>query len=192
MYERTFGTDWDTVEDRDEAVWRAFGLGVAECLGESHPGELERITDATDSTYDRSFIELAYQKGRQRVQGIDATVDDQRIWAELVENQTELDLWGDPETTFESETDTETGDSGLPESLQGVRIDTMPSDSTERVQRPTFLDRDSPKRRGRNADGDRSPFGGRSSNGRDANDGDESDGGTAADEDAGGDSSADE
>ncbi|WP_206335501.1 hypothetical protein [Natronolimnobius sp. AArcel1] len=145
MYERTFGTDWEHLESRDEILWRAFALGVAECLGADHPGELERLADATETTYDRSFAELAYQKGRQRVQQLEGE-DAARIWQELVEEQSELDLWAEPESTVESTTQDDE-ETGLPDSLRGFRADTLPADSTERVQRPTFLERESSTRR---------------------------------------------
>ncbi|OVE83214.1 hypothetical protein [Natronolimnobius baerhuensis] len=145
MYERTFGTDWEHLENRDEILWRAFALGVAECLGADHPDELERLADETETTYDRSFTELAYQKGRQRVRQLEGKGSAQ-IWQEVVEEQSELDLWAEPESTVDPTTDGE-DETGLPDSLQGFRADTLPADSTERVQRPTFLERESPKRR---------------------------------------------
>ena len=172
MYDRTFGTDWDTLEGHDEALWRAFGLGVAECLGEDYPGELDRISDAAETNYDRSFAELAYQKGRQHVQQFDDGTAPEEIWRILVEERSELDLWADPSATLESasgaddaetadETDGTEDESGLPDSLQGFRVDSRPADSTDRVQRPSLLDRNCETRRARNADGDRTLFGGR-------------------------------
>ena len=172
MYDRTFGTDWDTLENRDEALWRAFGLGVAECLGEDYPGELDRVSDAAETNYDRSFAELAYQKGRQHVRQFDDGTDPAEIWRILVEERSELDLWADPGATLESASGADEGttddendgaddETGLPDSLQGFRVDSRPADSTDRVQRPSLLDRDSEARRARNAGGDRSLFGGR-------------------------------
>ncbi|GAB3677819.1 hypothetical protein [Halopiger thermotolerans] len=147
MYERTFGTNWDTLEDREEALHRAFALGVAEALGEGHPDERERLADAVETAYDRRFLDLAYRKGRQRVRQLDPEVDDgQQLRKRLADELTDLTPLvaphGDPES---DEDDEEDGDrSGLPTSLQGYRIDTLPDDSTERVRRPSFLERDQP------------------------------------------------
>lgn len=170
MYDRTFGTDWESLESRDEALWRAFGLGVAECLGEDYPGELDRISNAAETNYDRSFAELAYQKGRQHVRQFEAGTDPEEIWRRLIEERSELDLWADPSATVgsasgdddEAPTEDDGADeTGLPDSLQRFRADSRPADSTDRVQRPSLLDREGDRRRARNADGDRSLFGGR-------------------------------
>ncbi|WP_049928502.1 hypothetical protein [Halopiger goleimassiliensis] len=141
MYEESFGTDWKTIDDRDEIVLRAYALGVATRLGEHHPEELERLTDAVSRTYDRSFVELAYQKGRDDAAA--SPIDDaEALWEELVEEKIEItppdheedDLdWGDPEGS-------------LPDALGLIDIDTLPDDSTDRVRRPSFLDRESDDR----------------------------------------------
>lgn len=147
MYERTFGTDWETLADRDEALRRAFALGVAECLGEDHPDELERIADAVETTYDRRFVDLAYRKGRQRVRQLEPEVDDGRqLRKRLADELTDLTPLVAPRSELEVEdADERDGDhSGLPTSLQGYRIDTLPDDSTERVRQPGFLERDRP------------------------------------------------
>ncbi|RKD93883.1 hypothetical protein [Halopiger aswanensis] len=147
MYERTFGTDWDTLENRDEALRRAFALGVAECLGEAHPDERERLADAVETAYDRRFVDLAYRKGRQRVRQLEPEVDDgQQLRKRLADELTDVTPLVAPHADPESdEADGEDGDqSGLPTSLQGYRIDTLPDDSTERVRQPSFLERDRP------------------------------------------------
>ncbi|GAB3669495.1 hypothetical protein [Halopiger thermotolerans] len=181
MYERTFGTDWETLEDRNEVLWRAFALGVAEALGEDHPGELERISGATDTNYDRSFAELAYQKGRQHVRQLEGDGSPQEIWKRLVTEKNELDLWADPAGSAESSDDEELDlddKTGLPQSLQGIRIDTLPSDSTDRVRRPSFLEKENAKDRERYAASDRtrSPFGGRRSNDSSSGEGEDGNG----------------
>jgi len=45
MYDRTFGTEWDELT-REEAVERAFALGVADGVGSERPAELDRVLDA--------------------------------------------------------------------------------------------------------------------------------------------------
>ncbi|RKD94643.1 hypothetical protein [Halopiger aswanensis] len=183
MYERTFGTDWETLEDRDEVLWRAFALGVAEALGRDHPGELERISAATDTNYDRSFAELAYQKGRQHVRQLEGEGSPREIWTQLVTEKNELDLWADPAGAAEASDDEQLDlddKTGLPQSLQGIRIDTLPSDSTDRVRRPSFLEKENAKDRERYAASDRrqSRSGGRrssDSSGGEGSNGDETD-----------------
>lgn len=142
MYERTFGTDWETLEDRDDVVRRAFALGVAEQLGEECPEELERLTDQVETTYDRSFVEIAYQKGKEKASNTKPEVDsDERVWTELVEEKTTIDPTDPPEPTGHDET------LGLPKPLHGIDFDAMHVDSTERVRRPSFLERQTPKPR---------------------------------------------
>ena len=141
MYERTFGTDWETLENRDEALRRAFALGVAECFGEDHPDELERLTAALGTSYDRQFLDLAYRKGIQYVRQLEPHVDDERqLRTYLADELTEIDPLelGQAEPDFEA--DANDDGTGLPDSLQGYRIDTRPDDSRERTRRPSFLE----------------------------------------------------
>ncbi|GAB3694932.1 hypothetical protein [Halorubrum pallidum] len=87
MYDRTFGTDWDGLE-REEAVERAFALGVAAEIGRGQPAELDRVLEAFDSAYDRSLVELAYDEGRTKAleAAAEAGADDpQAVWDELVD-----------------------------------------------------------------------------------------------------------
>ncbi|SDQ86864.1 hypothetical protein [Natronobacterium texcoconense] len=142
MYERNFGTDWETLDDRDQIIGRAFALGVAEELGEEYPGELDRLTEAAETTYDRSFVEIAYQKGRERAGATRPTVSrDEQVWEQLVEEKTTVDPDDMPDSVDLDET------LGLPRPLRGLDIDTFYVDSTQRVRRPSFLERQRPKPR---------------------------------------------
>ncbi|WP_418281295.1 hypothetical protein [Halorubrum sp. DTA98] len=82
MYERTFDTEWEELS-RQEAIDRAFALGVAAGCGVERPEELDRITAAIRSAYDRSLIELAYDEGRTKAleapESEPATVWDQLV-----------------------------------------------------------------------------------------------------------------
>lgn len=139
MYEETFGTDWTELDDREEAVRRAFALGVAARLGERHAGELDRISAEVDNSYDRSFVELAYHEGRDKASEHDATDDarDDEVWEDLVEGSTEFDpdLPGGPSPD-------EFEEPGPPGFLDHAEPDTKPDDSREAVERPKFLRRD--------------------------------------------------
>jgi hypothetical protein len=85
MYEETFGTDW-TALDADEAMRRAYALGVAASLGRPTPEEFERIVDVAGSSYDRSLVELAYSRGRNRGRRERTDADSvEQVWSSLVE-----------------------------------------------------------------------------------------------------------
>ncbi|MES3162149.1 MAG: hypothetical protein PPP55_11365 [Halorubrum sp.] len=84
MYDRTFGTDWDDELPRDEAIDRAFALGVAAGCGNERPEELDRVLAAFPSSYDRSIVELAYDEGRTKA--LEAPQEDPgAVWEELVD-----------------------------------------------------------------------------------------------------------
>ncbi|WP_323170948.1 hypothetical protein [Natrialba sp. PRR66] len=129
MYDDTFGTDWESIDGREEVVERAYALGVATRLGETYPEELDRLTEQVGTTYDQSFVDLAYQKGRDEAAGR-ASESPGAVWEELVEGQTIIDAeeTDDPEDT-------------LPDAIRGVDIDTPPADSTETLRKPAFLER---------------------------------------------------
>ncbi|MFD1569804.1 hypothetical protein [Halorubrum laminariae] len=87
MYDRTFGTDWEDLS-REEAVERAFALGVAAEIGREYSAELDRVLDAFESAYDQSLVELAYDEGRTKALEAAAETDDgdpQAVWDELVD-----------------------------------------------------------------------------------------------------------
>ena len=86
MYDRTFGTDWtDDTLNREEAIDRAFALGVAAGCGSERPAELDRVLEAFPSTYDQSIVELAYDEGRTKA--LEAPAEDpERVWKRLVDD----------------------------------------------------------------------------------------------------------
>jgi hypothetical protein len=87
MYDRTFGTEWDELT-RQEAVERAFALGVADGIGSERPAELDRVLDAFGNAYDRSLIELSYDEGRTKALEAAAESDNadaETVWDELVD-----------------------------------------------------------------------------------------------------------
>ena len=85
MYDRTFGTEWDDLT-REEAVRRAFALGVAEGIGNRRPAELDRVMEAFPSAYDRSLVELAYDEGRTKALAASDEADDPtEVWESLVD-----------------------------------------------------------------------------------------------------------
>lgn len=157
MYEERFGTDWGSIESREEVLTRAFALGVSERLGERHPDELDRLVETLDSNYDRSFVEIAYQEGRHEASQQNG--DDDEIWAELVSDDETVDLDEPDIDRFEENVE-------LPEAIRSFDADTMPADTTEVLEKPGFLTREGaqePERRSRSSpkpdeDGERTPF----------------------------------
>ena len=85
MYDDTFGTDWNQL-GRDEAIRRAFALGVAASLSRPDPDEYDRLVAEPDSSYDRSLVELAYSRGRNRARRERPDADSvEQVWSALVE-----------------------------------------------------------------------------------------------------------
>lgn len=87
MYEDTFGTDWTSLT-RDEAIRRAFALGVAASLSRPHPEEYDRLVAEPGSSYDRSLVELAYSRGENRGKRERGDADSaEEVWSTLVETE---------------------------------------------------------------------------------------------------------
>ncbi|MFD1640539.1 hypothetical protein [Halohasta litorea] len=88
MYESSFSAEWSELA-RDEAVERAYALGVAAACGHDNREEYEAIKAAADSTYDRSLIELSFEQGKSQALQLDASeTDHEEIWDRLVESST--------------------------------------------------------------------------------------------------------
>ena len=87
MYDRTFGTEWDDLS-REEAIERAFALGVAAGVDSPRPQELDRVLEAFPGAYDQSIVELAYDEGRTKALEAKAERDDpdaEAVWTSLVD-----------------------------------------------------------------------------------------------------------
>ena len=100
MYEERLGTDWTDISD-DEAIRRAYALGVAAAFGYENREEFDRLREALDTSYDRSIIDLAYQEGKQEAQVVHAdsdAVDGDDVWARLVEGAAPATLPDDEES----------------------------------------------------------------------------------------------
>ncbi|WP_277554473.1 hypothetical protein [Halobaculum limi] len=104
MYEERLGTDWEDISG-EEAISRAYALGVAASFGYENREEFTRLRDSIDSSYDRSIIELAYQEGKQEAAVVrsehEDDADDESVWDHLVEGGVPpgpLDARDDPAT----------------------------------------------------------------------------------------------
>lgn len=133
-YERAYGTDWESL-DKDEAIERAYALGVATTLDEYHPDELEAIRAEMDTSYNKSVVDLAFDEGKNEAREIDPDADDGgSVWAELVEGET---------VTVDRDEVPTGGRTGLPEAIDRIEALARPErDSTGAVERPDFLERD--------------------------------------------------
>jgi len=134
MYESEFGTEWDDL-DKADALERAFALGVARSLGEPNREEYERVCAATDTTYERSLIELAYEEGRRKASGRTAA-ESTSVWEELVVDTDDVGV----DAASGVEEPRESPD-GPPELFSRPAPTTVPEDGLDRVRLPEFLRR---------------------------------------------------
>ncbi|MDG5777969.1 hypothetical protein VB773_05140 [Haloarculaceae archaeon H-GB2-1] len=133
-YEAAYGKDWDAL-DKEEAVERAYALGVAELLGEYDRDEVERIRAEMDTAYQKSIVELAFEEGRNEAKDLRREADaagEGDVWKSLVED-----------VPVPTEDDLPTGGrDGLPESLGSVDVLDRPDpNENNATDRPDFLDR---------------------------------------------------
>lgn len=135
-YERTYGTDWDSL-DKDEAIDRAYALGVVAALGEYHPEELEEVRHEMDTTYNKSVVDLAFDEGKNEARNLDVDAEkrtQQAVWAELVKGET---------VTVDEDGVPTGGRDGLPSAIDMLEALNRPDpNKNEAVERPEFLERD--------------------------------------------------
>lgn len=133
-YEQTYGTDWETLS-ADQAMSRAYALGVAASIGESHPDELEAIHNEMDSAYERSVVDLAFEEGKNegREYGGGGNNGDE-LWSSLVDDEpVSIDAEGMPTG----------GRSGLPEAVDRIdALDRPTPDENGAVDLPSFLEKE--------------------------------------------------
>ncbi|MGM0399528.1 MAG: hypothetical protein ACQEQY_11150 [Halobacteriota archaeon] len=125
MYETAFDVEWASLS-REDAMFRAYALGVDAALGNDHPREVERLARETS----RPLVQLAYDEGKSVAEEELRTGDEVAgpeayegtdggwwLWKELVERRREN-----------------------PESLELVRVPTSRTDRPDALSRPAFLD----------------------------------------------------
>ena len=83
MYDERLGTDWTEISD-EEAIDRAFALGVAAAFGYENRAEFDRLLGALDTAYDRSILDLAYEEGKQKADGLSRENSARDVWDRLV------------------------------------------------------------------------------------------------------------
>lgn len=137
MYEEAFEADWQSLS-REEALFRAYALGVDAALGTDHPGIVEQL--ARESS--RPLVQMAYDEGRSigadelRSARLEAG-DDPRppsaiVWERLVEEQR------DDESAFELVRVTDSR-LDLPGALSAPGFLDRPGDEVDAIQLPRFL-----------------------------------------------------
>jgi len=131
MYASEFDTEW-TELDKDEALERAFALGVARCLGTPDHEAYERVRNAADTTYERSLIELAYEEGRTKAAERSET-EPTAVWEDLV-------VEADSSTT-DAPSAPRHEDDGPPGMFSRPEPTAAPDDGLDRLRLPAFLRR---------------------------------------------------
>jgi hypothetical protein len=143
MYEDSFDTEWDPGDvGREEAVWRAYALGAAAALGETHPGEYRKLVTATG----RSLVEMAYDEGKTEAANLDSQLasgggDDDHgfpdretaVWSKLITYREEESDEFDAEGAGGRERD------DLPDFLRRIDLDSLGRDDLSRLRLPDFL-----------------------------------------------------
>jgi hypothetical protein len=131
-YEQSYSTDWDALSV-DEAVTRAYALGVAASLDEYETDELEAIRGETESAYERSVVDLAFEEGKNEGREQDLKGhEDEEVWRSLVD--------GDAGRT---EADSETDSTTLPEAVDRIEALEQPTPGeNSAIELPPFLERD--------------------------------------------------
>lgn len=145
MYEDSFSTNWDGDDlDREEAIWRAYALGVAAALGEQNPEEYRQLVAATG----RSLVQMAYDEGKSSAADLDSRLAsgvadedvhdfpsrERAVWSKLITYRQE---GGDDLVVDSGERDR----MDLPELLDRVDINSLDRDDLSRLRLPDFLSR---------------------------------------------------
>ncbi len=114
-----------------EALDRAYALGVESVCGDPDDGAYERLKERSPDTYDKSIVELAYDEGRAKALELEANEEDhEEIWERLVK------------TALESEaTDRTDSPNERPELLSGPDEIGPAAGLPEHLDLPSFLRR---------------------------------------------------
>ncbi|MFB6082262.1 MAG: hypothetical protein ABEJ67_05515 [Halanaeroarchaeum sp.] len=126
MYRSAFDTEWSGL-DREEAMFRAYALGVDAALGTDHPEEVERLMRETS----RPLVQLAFDEGKSRAE--EAVRESERSPTDEVFRPSERDweIW--EELVVERKDD--------PSSFETVRVRPSRIDRPRALDRPSLLDR---------------------------------------------------
>lgn len=138
IYEKYFSKEWTDL-DRDQAMVRAYALGIASAFDEKHPEEYERLVEQDK----RALIEMAYNEGRRKAlnleAGIEARTDDDaddrdrryEVVEQLLVSQGSTDE--DPVASHVQRR------LDVPATLERAELLEFSSDQLERLRLPDFL-----------------------------------------------------
>ena len=143
MYDEHFEDDWAELS-QEEAMFRAFALGVDHALGNENPDAFRRLT--TD--FHRGLVQIAFDEGESRAndairkRGVDPDAADPfgfesseyewDVWEELVTEREDEPRAFEPVRVKRSQID-------LPQSLRRPELLERTSDSIESITLPRFL-----------------------------------------------------
>lgn len=126
MYASEFGLEWSSLT-REEAIVRAYALGVATSLGEEHPAELDRILKQMTTAYGQSIVELSFEEGKTLAKSYESTGSEE-AWTALVEDR-------GPEAVGSHPKEIE----GLPKRVTQMEMLEAGGDEFKRLRLPEFL-----------------------------------------------------
>lgn len=143
MYDRHFETEWDSLT-QEEAMFRAFALGVDAALGQTHEGELE----ALQREHHRGLVQIAFDEGKTRARetlrerggstgsppgsGFEPGDREWDVWEDLVVETESDDEVFEPVDVARSRLD-------LPDALAKPGFLDRPTGSDDRITVPRFL-----------------------------------------------------
>lgn len=131
MYDRHFETDWDSLS-QEEAMFRAFALGVDAALGNEHDAEFE----ALQRDHHRGLVQIAFDEGKTRAnKGLRERggATGSATGSAFEPGDREWDVW--EALIVETESD--------PEAFEPVEMPRSRLDLPEALEKPSFLDRPS-------------------------------------------------
>ncbi len=143
MYEEHFDGDWDSLT-QEEAMFRAYALGVDAAFGNEHPEERRRL----QREFHRGLVQIAFDEGKSRATDVmdeqgynpedasgfefESSEFDWELWEELVTERREEEGAFDP-VRIERSRDS------LPASLDRPDFLDRPLDRAESLYLPRFL-----------------------------------------------------
>lgn len=125
MYESAFDVEW-TELSREDAMFRAYALGVDAALGNDHPQEIERLAAETS----RPLVEIAYDEGKSVAEDRLRSDEDSAAQESSENSDREWTLWDDLVETRRED----------PDAFEMVRVPERRSDLPGALSRPDLLE----------------------------------------------------
>ena len=140
-YDRHFSTDWTRLS-RDEAMVRAYALGVDAALGEDRPDEFQRLLGEDK----RALIEMAFNEGKRKALRMQAEIEDEN-GPGYDRNERNYEIWdrllvyrrGESEQEPSGRSIRRSSRIDVPATLQRLEALDLPKDDLDRLGLPDFL-----------------------------------------------------